>query len=69
MQEIQKMKTVKRRAGELNNQVGGDQTEEITEKMVHDFELAVQEAERLPSDPEQFAQNKVEQFIESNPLN
>ena len=43
--------------------------EEITEKMVHDFELAVQEAEQVPSDPEQFALNKVEQFIESNPLN
>ena len=40
MQELQKMKTVKKRAGELT---GGQQLqkEEFTEKMVQDFELAV----------------------------
>ena len=34
--------------------------EEITEKMLHDFEIAVRESELVPTDPEQFALNKVE---------
>lgn len=36
---------------------------------MRDFEFAVQEAEHVPSDPTMFALNKVEMFIENNPLN